>query len=339
MSVSATKPALGSLMKDRDPSLDFSKGILVEVMMIFHGVQYFADPRHPILNYLAFVTGAFVFLAGSVITEIYLARPIVDRARIFIRLLWRSLKMLLLFSTINILFHLLIGPPTDRHGITALASSVREIFGTGNKSMVAYEMLVPIAYTLVASSVIALLIRSKAQVAIVAVAVFVMVTLHFSESFNLRFLGLGILGMSYGLLKDIRQRPVEGDFMAVTALLLTFCYFLTIVWFAQDTPWIYAVGVVAIVELIREIRLRCSLPSIAIYFFEQFGRYSLFGYISQIVFFRALLAVVGHHNKSELTAALSILLCNAVIFTAIAVIISRRRQISWFDRVYRAVLA
>ena len=58
------------MKKTRNYSLDFVKGICVIVMVIYHTIDYYF-PQSFFLHYLLFVSGAFVFITGFIITHIY----------------------------------------------------------------------------------------------------------------------------------------------------------------------------------------------------------------------------------------------------------------------------
>ena len=56
--------------RSRDSGLDFLKGFLVLVMVVHHSLEYFLGPRYPVIKYFDFVTGAFVFVAGFIVSSI-----------------------------------------------------------------------------------------------------------------------------------------------------------------------------------------------------------------------------------------------------------------------------
>src|SRR5437868_74126 len=56
-------PSVGEARK-RDSHFDFLKGFLVVIMVGHHTLEFFAGLSHPLIKYLDFVTGGFVFAAG-----------------------------------------------------------------------------------------------------------------------------------------------------------------------------------------------------------------------------------------------------------------------------------
>lgn len=56
---------------DRDVSLDFVKGILVIVMVIYHVMNYFSTAGPDSFGYVRFVTGSFIFVSGYIISTFY----------------------------------------------------------------------------------------------------------------------------------------------------------------------------------------------------------------------------------------------------------------------------
>ena len=322
--------------KPRDPSLDFAKGLLVEVMILFHSLQYFLGVRFVGLNYLAFVTGAFVFLAGSIVTEIYLTRFQTNPRSMLLRLIWRSVKLLVLFSSINIAFRLFF-IHSPQNGVRDLLLAAGEIFGAGSKRIVIFEMLVPIAYTLAAAALIAALARTGWLIGALSISAFVLLTIFASQSFNAYFLGLGLLGVAYGLLRHYRGSGRAGYIITAVSAAGAAAYFISIALMPEDTPWIYAAGVVATVETFRSLRLYIALPKWLCFTMEEFGRYSLFAYIAQIGFLRVLLALIGADLGAVGYAVGPIIACN-IFLLATMVAMSRLRSLSSsFDTFYRTI--
>jgi hypothetical protein len=195
---------------------------------------------------------------------------------------------------------------------------------------------VPIAYTLVAAALLLAVVRRSWVIGVLAVSLFILLTTFAEDSFNLSFVALGMLGVAYGLLKARRGNGTAGRLMAITSILIAGIYFTLVTVLPEDTPWIYAAGVFGVVELFRSARLYLPLPQWGCYFFEEFGRYSLFAYIIQIFLLRTLLWAAGGLGVSGYATG-PILICNLLLFLTI-IAIARFRQLSpSFDGFYRAI--
>ena len=47
------------------PALDFTKGALVLIMVLYHWLNYFYGPRGDVYRYLRFLTPSFIFITDS----------------------------------------------------------------------------------------------------------------------------------------------------------------------------------------------------------------------------------------------------------------------------------
>src|SRR6266404_5555429 len=76
--VSETKidlPAIATLTKSqRISALDFTKGALVLLMVLYHWINYFIGPQWKYYQYLRFLTPSFIFITGFMISNVYLSR-------------------------------------------------------------------------------------------------------------------------------------------------------------------------------------------------------------------------------------------------------------------------
>ncbi len=59
----------------RIPALDFTKGALVLLMVLYHWINYFVGPEVTYYyKYLRFLTPSFIFIAGFMISNVYLSK-------------------------------------------------------------------------------------------------------------------------------------------------------------------------------------------------------------------------------------------------------------------------
>lgn len=323
----------------RDGSLDFTKGVLVLVMILFHSLQYFVADEFKPLNYLAFVTGAFVFLSGCWIMESSRSDngvTLQPRSQDLIR---RGFKLLTLFVVLNIpLYWIRSHRDSDPAFSTAIGfDQLGSVFISGNKALVAYEMLIPIAYTLMAAALYGWFLKTKMVFLITAITAAWIMNQFLSERFNFQYLALGHLGMGVGILRSNQLCPegLKKIWYGVSAGLLT--YVLTITFLPKDTPWIYAGGVIAVVEFIRTSHQLTWIPHWVSWPVAILGQYSLLGYLSQIVLLRSIQTVAPQGQVSSLGLAI-ILIFSTGFILLLSLVVDRTRRISgWFNRLYRFV--
>lgn len=81
----------------RNTALDFNRGMLLIIMILLHCIDDFA-PLSYFAKSIRFVSGAFIFVAGFVITNIYLGKYEIRESGIYKRLFYRGVKLLLVFT-------------------------------------------------------------------------------------------------------------------------------------------------------------------------------------------------------------------------------------------------
>src|SRR5262245_34749481 len=136
----------------RDLALDYTKGVLVLFMVLYHWLNYFVVLDWDVYRYLRFLTPSFIFITGFLISNIYLSKYSGDDPRLHARLARRGLKLLLLFVALNLLAGLV------SRGAGSLVNDWYGVFVTGN-GHAAFNVLLGIAYFLLLTPV--MLIASR----------------------------------------------------------------------------------------------------------------------------------------------------------------------------------
>src|SRR5688572_6573558 len=128
----------------RDESLDWVKGLLVVLMVVYHSLNY--SPYHPLaFDYLAFLPPSFIFLAGFLLTNSYLGRYDVTDWRLHRRLVIRGAKLILLFSALNLsLYFIAVGPAA----LGQFAENFQSIYVVPAKRAASFSVLASIGYLL-----------------------------------------------------------------------------------------------------------------------------------------------------------------------------------------------
>ena len=86
----------------RIPALDFTKGTLVLIMVLYHWMNYFVAVDGTAYKYLRFLTPSFTFITGFLISSVYLSRADESRQRTPKRLLLRGLKLFCIVLLLNL---------------------------------------------------------------------------------------------------------------------------------------------------------------------------------------------------------------------------------------------
>ena len=286
---------------DRNPALDFTKGVLVLFMILYHWINYFVGTQGAIYIYLRFIPPSFVFIAGFLIANVYPAKYGVSGTRVYIRLITRGLKLLALFTLLNVTANMFFtrNYKGAMPGIDGFIRDAAAIYISGN-AKASFGILVPISYLLVLSAGIFLAIQvHKYSVYMICAASFLCVSLLNLYGFqnpNLSFIAIGILGMVFGFYPIEKVNNRIGHPYIVVCLNVGYIsaisiwgvgYFLQVIGVCLSVMLIYVVGAKTVAW--SEIRSPIIL----------LGKYSLFGYVAQIGILQILqrgLLYLNFHN-------------------------------------------
>ncbi len=145
----ATKALEGKA--SRVSALDFTKGALVLIMVLYHWIDYFIGSTLELFRYLRFLTPSFICISGFLISSVYLAKYDIRDNRIPKRLAERGLKILGIFVALNLLIGFLFRDSSNGRMAFASIPSLENIFIAGNTAVpgvgkaAAFIVLVPIS--------------------------------------------------------------------------------------------------------------------------------------------------------------------------------------------------
>jgi peptidoglycan/LPS O-acetylase OafA/YrhL len=333
---------------DRIPALDFTKGMLVLFMVLYHWLNYFVSPQGDMYRYLRFLTPSFIFITGFLISNVYLARYDVADPRLAVRLVQRGLKLLAVFVCLNVAIGLLLADSYNGRilfGELSLRNMVA-IYITGNVwvaengKAAAFYILVPISYLLLLSALLLMISRFYRYTFHVACAVFLLgvliLTLNGIKSPNLELLTIGLLGVVSGYVSIEQVNDwVSRPFVLVLAYL---CYIGAItLW---DVPYpLLLVGVYLSLMLIYLLGVSGAEPGRMRRHVILLGKYSLFGYIATIAILQILHRSLRHTNSGAVELGLTFIAAFVLTMASVEVIDRVRARTSTVDRLYRAVFA
>jgi peptidoglycan/LPS O-acetylase OafA/YrhL len=341
--VQTAKPQKAS----RIPALDFTKGALVLIMVLYHWMNYFLNLSWTYYKYLHFLTPSFIFITGFMISNVYLSKYAATDPRLSKRLFTRGLKLLAIFVVLNLARNFvipLLGSSSQARTPVNLWS-IFAVFISGNVpvaggKLVAFPILVPISYLLMFSGALMLPYRFyKHTFNVTCVLLLLSVSilgLTGAQSPNLECITIGMLGVLAGFVPiESINHFVRHPYVLAVAYL---CYVgaitiwnvpfpLLIVGVFLSLMVIYFIG--ASSSEFGTIRRECIL----------LGKYSLFGYISQIAILQILRAGFRHINLGLAGLGMSFFAAFTLTVVSVEVVDRARARTASMDRLYRAIFA
>jgi len=329
----------------RIPALDFTKGALVLIMVLYHWMNYFYGPHDN--RYLRFLTPSFIFITGFLISNVYFRKYGISDPQLPKRLLQRALKILGVFALLNVTRSLLMQGGFLGSGLDAPWSSSNLIdaylmgtgSGDGQAKAVAFFVLVPISYVLGLSALLVIMSRFYRYTFYVAcllcllcVAVLDFMGLHT----YLELLTIGLLGVIAGYLPMERVNGLVGHPYLLAAAYLLYLAAITI-W--NVTYPLQIIGVCLSLMIIYLMGQRSGESGKIGACIILLGKYSLVGYIAQIAILQLLHMGLNYIDSEVVVLGLSFVLAFALTIISVELLDRTRAQSSTIDRIYKAVFA
>ena len=195
-------PRAASRPSRRIDALDWTKGALIVLMVIYHAINYSAFPSLA-FQLLAFLPLSFLLITGFLVGQVYAAKYDLKTWRPYTRLAIRGSKLFLLFAFLNIAYCIALRRSLSG-GMAEFLFRSKAIFLSGNDPAAIFEVLLPIAYFLLVAPVL-LLFRSRTSSFIAfcsVVLILVCLGLEISNRplRNVTLLSIGVMGMAFGLI-------------------------------------------------------------------------------------------------------------------------------------------
>ena len=328
-------------------ALDFTKGALVLMMVFYHWVNYFIGPQWEYYRYLRFLTSSFIFITGFMISNVYLSKYDAADPRLSKRLFTRGLKLMAIFLVLNVARTFVV-PVLSTGVLVGNALDLRNIFtvyvsgnlpAVGGK-LVAFNILVPISYLLMFSGALMFPHRFNRytfhSVCLLLLLSILIVKMIGAQSPNLELITIGMLGVLAGLIpiaaiNDLVRHPYALAFAYL-------CYTVAItIW---DVPFsLLIVGVPLSLMVIYLVGISGSQSGTTRREVILLGKYSLFGYISQIAILQILSAGFRHFNLGVAVLGISFIAAFALTILSVEIADRARARTASIDRLYKAVFA
>ena len=310
------------------------------VMVVYHAMNYFSAASPEYYGYLRFVNGSFVFLSGYAIA---LFRP--DPAMALSpaksrRLVLRGLKLLLLFTVLNLLIGMLglTSYKNVEFGVARYLSSAFNVYVVGDSNAMAFRILVPIAYV-IALSPLYMAWPSLSRLLIAATMLMAATYTLFADVVapNTFFLLIGLVGLCFGLETAqyfrIRVRSwvpiVLGIGLSVATMNLLSANALA-----------YCAGIALVLKLVYEAARNIGIDRRAPRLVELAGQYSLLCYIVQIAILHVLRRLLPNAQPLNGLELFAICALTAALLSLLCLSLARmRKHTKWLDAAYRFVFS
>lgn len=321
----------------RDTALDFLKGFLVEIMVIYHIFNYYFEVRPPILLYIDFVTGSFVFISGYLVSSVYQTKYRDNLRKMFFRLFYRGGKLLLLFLLIN--FAIYSAAIKNYNGyefkMDQLLANLGSILLAGSAKISAFELLVPIAYTLLLSSIL-VIISTRALIILPTIALILCVSLFVNQDhfFNLYYISIGLCGVAVGFFSQFIQRSsltTRAKFLSIVSVSI---YYLIISLWGRNNILPYIFGIVSVLFCVYSFASMFTSKNMVIDIFTVLGKYTLICYLAQILFLQILYRSIGGSVSTAISLSIAFVATNLFLYSLCRVIKRLCSTNKYIDKAY-----
>lgn len=347
---SSIKPTPTQAGPSRDMAMDFTKGALVLFMVLYHWLNYFIGPQGQYYNYLRFLTPSFIFISGFMISQIHLPRYQGSGRSLASRLTVRGLKLLAVFSFLNILIVLCF----SRFHVSymAMGKSLQNLcwaFLIANPTAsegprsISFSMLVPIAYLLILSAGLIAMTRrgDRERYAFSYALLGLVVAVIAATAYGIvnSYLGLLMIGV-FGVVVGFTERRQIAIVLRHPYLLVVLygCYLAAITKWGVPLP-LQLLSVILTTALLYMAGSSGVADGLLQRLIILLGKYSLLGYISQIAILQGLKRIswLSQHGAGALLG--SLLLAALLTITVVEAADFATRKWKLANGLYRLVFA
>jgi len=321
----------------RMPALDFTKGALVLIMVLYHWLNYFVRPDGSIYKYLRFLTPSFIFITGFLISQVYLSKYKASGLGVPGRLLLRGFKLLGIVLCLNMALNAARLKGFESRVGDWSPSDMAVAFLTGI-APVAFSVLVPIAYVLILSAGLLIVSRQYRSIYHIACAMFVACALVLElkgiKSGYLQIFSMGMLGISVGYIPIDR---INGLVKRPVAIFSAYLAYLSAITLWDDVYPLQVVGVCLSLAVIYWIGLEGAEANRIRKVVILLGHYSLFGYIAQIVILQVLRRSLAPFGSDIRLAGAALLAGVVSTILTVEALDHARIRMAGLNKVYTAV--
>lgn len=333
----------------RIPAFDFTKGMLVLFMVLYHWLNYFYGPRGDIYKYLRFLTPSFIFITGFLISYVHFSKYGVGSPKLAKRLFLRGVKLIGIFVALNILISPMAPNSFARDAFSghltwadldAVFFTARLAGGDGSKSA-SFGILVPIGYLLMLAALLSLLCRYfkycfHVVCALMVVWMNILLNVRGLESANLELVTVGLFGVALGYLPENQIQKLVSRKWIIAGV---YCLYLTAITVWDVSLYVQMFGAILTTALIYTVGASVDSSRWAAAQLLLLGRYSLFAYISQIAILQLLSESLVHANRGYAILGASLVAGFVLTMLSVVAVDRGRARSKTLDSFYRAVFA
>ena len=321
--------------RERNGGLDWVKGALVVLMVVYHSLNYSPLSRFA-FAYIGFLPVSFIFIAGFFLTNSYLSRYDWKDWRLHRRLVIRGAKLIGIFSALNLgLYFIAFGPAF----LQRFSENFEAIYLHAGGRVASFPILSSIGYLLLmAPLVLGIGALSRWLLPVLALALVVFCSLmewKASVGYHLGMISAGIIGTAFGLLP---LRRITGFARKSLAVITLYGVYRTCSYLIGDPYALQLTGVVTTLLLLYSLALKLPVEAHVFREVVLLGRYSLLGYIMQLGIIQATLRVVGPFRTPVAVVTLT-LISLAATWAVIFLVDRVRARARFADSIYRFAFA
>jgi hypothetical protein len=326
--------------KTRVAALDLTKGILVVFMVLYHSLNYTTDYTLA-FKFLAFLPPSFIIITGFLIGDYGRTRREGD-ATGDRRLLMRGLKLLILFTALNVAAKLAVRG--NLHGgesnLVQFWTRWPETYVSGDGRLAAFDVLLPIAYLLLTAPIILRLDRLHPLVLpVITIAVLGVCALLEARNalwLNAHFYSAGIVGILLGRISLSRMNVLARFWGAAVG---GYAFYFWIGHTFGQNYLLQMTGALLALAAIFGLFANRSADQPLLRGINLLGRYSLVGYIAQIGILQILVRITGRPEPASLDFWILVVATLGLTYFSVWVIEVMRRRSPEVDGAYKAVFA
>jgi hypothetical protein len=315
-------------------AIDFTKGVLVLLMVLYHALNYLEYGSVP-HDYMAFLPPSFIIIAGFLVVELNAAKSTRGTYRQY-RLVVRALKLLLIFSGLNLGARLVWA--RGGHDVREFFVNWRDVYFLANDVHVTFDVLVPIAYTLVVAAATLRADHAKRGLfALLGILFCAVIAAIGNPSNGLNLVSAGLLGMWLG---TFRRRDIDRLAASWGTITAAIAAYIAVAMLAADDYLSQIAKTILVVGMLYAIGRKCNE---ATSWFQQIcllGKYSLLAYIVQILYLQGVrgLQSAGGVDGVAVLAIVTLAVALSTWATVVALDYARSRNTA-VDRLYTVVFA
>ncbi len=305
----------------RIQSLDTSRGVLVCGMIVFHVLLHLYQGSVR-AAFLAFIPAGFLLFSGVLVSNV-----LQERKTTF-QIVVRGTKLLVLFLLCNLILWLHSPFPLKEMAMSLIYA---------NPQTMSFEILVPIAWTVILSPVFLRLHPRFTSIS--ALSGLLMLDLTQTFPFTLKFFIIGVLGIGIGKQRILRFLSTD-DRMSdrnaiIVALFSAILYMLLGMW--NHSSWVLQTFFVVVAFsslptfIVRSHRLASALSLL--------GRHSLFLYVFHVMLIASLSRLFHVSTHSMLAIVVIALAVTAVCLLVAWVVSALTNRFTSLRTLYRFVFA